>query len=717
MQATSFRPWVQAFPVAFEGAGFAIPVTIGATGLLFARISPSFVLPGVVAALCALVIMHLVAAANDRPMVYATRLLEAATLVGFLEHFVLKMPGWGLQDTPEHRLLLVLLTGIGAALLLPLCYLFRLQHFARMIPAPVFAGFNTAVALVLLISQARVLWSSVSTDGAWVSIVALSATGVALLARRWRPGWPPGVTSLLVAALLAGLLSNGGVHAFATVLPQGATLTLPIMLVQWDALAGPGIATLSIAKDLMLASATMALLVFINTQVAEETISQVKAGQTPGRADWVRACGAQMAAVLIGSPPLAPSVTASRAALLAGPLDGRSMALAAILMLLIFSSGLLSLVPMPGVAGLLLYEAWAVYDRPSLKLLATWLRGTVALSQTQREDLITVACVVASSVLFNMVAGVFVGVVAGLALYAWRNGKRIVRVIQTGAGVHSNCTRSRADMRLLAHGAERIRYVELEGALFFGATEALQNLLRSQFGPGRYLVVDWSHVISADSTVARGFIAVLREAPAAGTRVVASGLGTVAADVPELVQLIASAGQVFPDADRALEWAENEIILQPQHAQSFESTSIIDAQSWLQGVRDDARLALEAALEMRFYRAGEIVFLAGDSASELMILVQGSVDIFLRNQAGREIRVSRFRSGATMGELGFLDESTRSATAVAAEDLLLGVLSRARFDEVAQQWPQAGHQVLINLALDMAIRLRRTNFIAVSYVR
>ncbi len=717
MQTVRPGDWYRAFPVAFEGAGFAIPVTIGATGLLFARIDPSLVVPGVVAALCALVVMHIAAAANGRPMVFATRVLEAATLVGFLEHFVLKMPGWGLEDTAQHRLLLVLATGIGAALLLPLCYVFRLQHFARMIPAPVFAGFNNSVALVLLISQARVLLSSISTDGAWVSIVALSATAVALLARRQWPGWPPGVTSLLVAALAASTLMHAGVHEFATVIPAGATLNFPVFMVQWSDLLDARVATLAIAKDLFFASATMAILVFINGQVAEEAISQYKGSPAPHRWDWLRTCGAQMLTVLIGAVPMAPSVSASRAALQAGRLNGRSMTLTAVLMMFIFASGLMTLVPMPGVAGLLLYEAWAAYDRPSVSLASLWLRASDQLSRTQKEDLFTVASVVASSVLYNMVAGVFVGVVAGLVLYAWRNGKRIVRAVHTGASVHSNCTRSRADMHLLSQGADRVRYVELEGALFFGATEAMQALLRGQAGPGRFLVIDWSHVISADSTVARGFGNCIQEAAEAGTRVAISGLSGLAADLPELQEYAQRYGKVFPDADRALEWAENQIILQPAPGPSFEATSILDAQSWLQGVRNEARLAFEAALELRFIRAGETVFAAGDPANELMILMQGSVDIFLRSDAGREIRVSRFRDGATMGELGFLDATTRSATAIAAEDLLLGVLPRARFDELALHWPQAAHQVLINLALDMAIRLRRTNFIAVSHVR
>ena len=714
---SKLRAWGKALPIAFEGTGFGIPVTIGATGLLFARISPSMVVPGVVAALCALVLMHLAAAANGRPMVFTTRVLEAATLLGFLEHFVLKMPGWGLQDTPEHRLMMVMLTCIGGAVLLPLCYLFRLQRFARMIPAPVFAGFNTAVAVALVVSQGRVLFDSVSTDGAWVSVVALCATVVALFARRWVSFFPPGVTSLVVASVAASAIMGSGIHQFATVFPAGASLTLPLWIVPWADLAQPQIASFEIAKDLLIASGTIAMLVFLNTMVAEEAISQGSGGQRWRRGDWVRTCSAQLAAVLLGSPPVAASVTATRAALQVGTLERRSMYLIAMLVMLIFVSGALTLVPMPGVAGLLLYEAWASYDRPSTRLFFTWLRRPDSLGDTQKEDLITVFCVVASSVVFNMVAGVFVGVLAGFVLYAWRNGKRMVRVVSTGAHVHSNCTRLRGEMRLLAQGAELIRYIEFEGALFFGSTEFMETLVLGQFGPGHYLVVDWAHVKSADSTVARAFVKCMEAAPAAGTSMVVSGLDDLATEVPEIVQMAAAKGRLYPDADRALEWAENEVIAKERETQPGDSTAIIDAQSWLQGVPVEARSTLESALELRLIRAGEKVFSAGDPASELMIVIQGSVDIVLQIGTGRDIRVARFRSGATMGELGFLDASPRSASAIAAEDVLLGVLTRARFDELAKHWPQAGQQVLVNLALDMAIRLRRTNMLAASQTR
>ncbi|RZI98684.1 MAG: hypothetical protein EOO54_28715, partial [Haliea sp.] len=97
--------WRAAGLAALEGTGFAVPVSVGAVALLYAKVGLSLMAPGILAALLGMMLIHLATARRGRPMVYGVRVLEVSMLVGFLDQFILKMPGWGLTDTPAHRLM------------------------------------------------------------------------------------------------------------------------------------------------------------------------------------------------------------------------------------------------------------------------------------------------------------------------------------------------------------------------------------------------------------------------------------------------------------------------------------------------------------------------------------------------------------------------------------------------------------------------------------
>ena len=707
--------WRSALPVALEGTGFAIPFTVGSITLLFSRIGGDLMAPGLLAAMVGMVLMHLASARKGRPMMYAVRVLEVSMMVGFLDQFVLKMPGWGLADTPLHRLMLVMAVSVGVALLLPLCFALRLQRFARMIPAPVFAGFSTSLAVTLLISQSVTLWTSLRTDGFWFVAVAAVVVVVAALTRRHARRLPPGVMGLIAGLVVSLLLVATGLHGLAAVMQSGLSLALPVALVAWQDAFAAGVDTSSILRDVVLASATLTLLVFLNTVVSEEATSQLDNATARPR-DWLWTSAAMLAASLCGSPVLTPSVGASRAAVAVGPLSWRALCLTAALVIVVFGSGVMRLVPLAAICGLLLSDAWSNFDRPSLRLAWRWLSGHRPVL-SEREDLITIGLVVATSVLFNLVTGVAVGVFAGLVLYAWRNGRRLARSVATGAELRSNCARSRSDVALLNEQAHRVRFVALEGALFFGAASTLQTLLREQCAPGRYIVVDWSHVVSADSTVASSIGRVVTEARAMGAAFAISGLDAAGVQVGETIMGAGLEVEVFPDADRALEWAENEVLRTATPTLAMEGTSLQDALSLFRGLSNEYRTAMEELLEQRFFRRGEVVFAAGQVDGELMVILQGCVDILVPHSQGRDVRLARIRRGGMLGELSFLDRAPRAATAVATEDVLLGVLSRERFETFARDYPEAGRRVLTNLALDMAFRMRRTNHMAVNSLR
>ena len=150
-----------------------------------------------------------------------------------------------------------------------------MQRFVRMVPAPVFAGFNTALALTILISQTALLWNSRAADGAWFIAIALLVTAVAITSRRFTPLMPHGVVGLIVGMLAVLVLGGAGLHILRNVMDGGITLSLPVFHVPWRDSWASGVDSSAIVRDVLLASLTLSVLAFLNTVVSSEAVTQL----------------------------------------------------------------------------------------------------------------------------------------------------------------------------------------------------------------------------------------------------------------------------------------------------------------------------------------------------------------------------------------------------------------------------------------------------------
>ena len=107
----------------------------------------------------------------------------------------------------------------------------------------------------------------------------------------------------------------------------------------------------------------------------------------------------------------------------------------------------------------------------------------------------------------------------------------------------------------------------------------------------------------------------------------------------------------------------------------------------------------KAAKETREVPAGTVIFEAGSVGDEMYGVVSGKVE--LRTPDGRVFTLGPDES---FGEMGVVDSSPRSATAVAAEDTSLAVIDKRRFLFLVGETPTFALQVMAN----MAERLRGT---------
>jgi MFS superfamily sulfate permease-like transporter/CRP-like cAMP-binding protein len=655
-----------------------------------------------------MLLMHLAGARSGRPMVYASRIMEVATLISFLQLFVQKMPSWGLQDTPAMRLQLVMMVCIGVAVLLPICHYLQWARFARFIPLPVFAGFGNAISITILLSQGQLLWQLVEQQAWFIgALIGLTASSALLIQHFWQRA-PAAMWGLLLGSALAALAPFWHQEPLAMLGQASASWTVPLSLVRWHDVLQPGVDVLAVFQHVLIASVILSLVTFLNTVIAEAAMTQTD-GQRASKGDWKPLAWGQFGSILLGCTPLTPSISASRAAAATGALTSQALLLLGLLSVSIYAIGVLSWVPVAAISGVLLLDAWNNAHRPSLQLSWQYLRSRRQLYSVQKEDLMLIWMVVAAAVFYNMIVGVLVGVMGGLVLYALRNGRSVVRTIRTGEAMHSNCVWSAAESALLAQSGKHTRYIALDGALFFGVADSLQQQLQKEVACCKRLILDWSQVHSLDSAVAVAVGNVLRYAQNQAASMVFCGLDTAGHDVRTTLALNLTLPLQFPDADRALEWAELDILQTVQSRPESMDVLRLEGVGTLIGMSQPESLEFQKYLRYGHFEHGAVVFQRGDRGAEMMFILQGAADVKIAGLHGRDVRVALYRQGAMVGEMGFLDGQPRSATVTAVTPLAVAVLHRRDFDAFAVQHPSAARQLLMHVAIELNARLRRTN--------
>jgi CRP-like cAMP-binding protein len=131
--------------------------------------------------------------------------------------------------------------------------------------------------------------------------------------------------------------------------------------------------------------------------------------------------------------------------------------------------------------------------------------------------------------------------------------------------------------------------------------------------------------------------------------------------------------------------------------------------------RDANRQELETLAEhtaVFFARQGSLVFQEATPARWMALVVRGQVDVLTLDASTRPQVVTTVGPGQFLREAALLDGRGSSATAVAATDTVLLVLTRAAFDRLLGERPTLVGKLLPDLVRLLDRRLRRTAAIA-----
>ena len=344
-------------------------------------------------------------------------------------------------------------------------------------------------------------------------------------------------------------------------------------------------------------------------------------------------------------------------------------------------------------------DPWTKQLAARLLAPGTPQRGAVAL------DLGVSVFVSVLSIAVNVVSAVFIGIGVAVLLFVVRMSRSNIRRLYRCDNVRSRRYRDPAELEVLHVRGASVLVIELQGALFFGSAERLAQIVDRETASGTTaILLELRRITEIDSTGGRilGDIDAALAARGIKLALVLSGRTETAARLADIFRR----DRFFPDIDRAIEWAEDELL---QNAGPGPALQLpLDRLPLLLDFTPDQIKRLQPWLEPVAWPAGHVVFRRGDPGSSLYLVTQGCASVHLVHDDG-DIRLVTFAAGAVFGELALLDRGPRSATITVDQDLAGFGLSEPSFGELCQKQPDIAIKLLSALGRELSVRIRYAN--------
>ena len=369
--------------------------------------------------------------------------------------------------------------------------------------------------------------------------------------------------------------------------------------------------------------------------------------------------------------------------------------------MLAFAPALLGYIPKFVLGGLLIYlgadtlHRWIVQSRRRLSL----------------TEYLSLLAIIAIILQWGFIAGILIGVVIGCTTFAL-SASRIdsIKFGFDGSEYRSSLDRSRDDQAVLSAHGGKIQGLNLQSYLFFGSANRLYQYVKAllaRHGECRYLLFDFKLVTGIDSSAAYSFAQIKRTAQDRGIKLVLVHLPRAAEKSLRSSEFISPEVLIVPELDHALEWCENEIIAQHQ-GRAQEEANLRGWFGQILGTDDDAN-ELIGRCERLEVEAGQTIVRAGEAAESMHFILDGRVGVMIPAEHGGTTRVRSLGRYTTIGEMGLVAHTPRSATIQAEVASILYVLSTLQFETIKDENPALGQKLLTYFVSVMAERLTFAN--------
>ncbi len=370
---------------------------------------------------------------------------------------------------------------IGAGLL-------RLGALMKYMPQPVITGFTAGIAVSIFSSQIKdalgLRMGGVPAEflPRWTAYfqhlhtvqpaaVALTVIGLVLILalRRWRPNWP----GFLLALLVCTLVTTGFVLPAETIGSRFGALpsTLPV----FDFPHIPFERT----RELLPASFTIAFLAGVESLLSAVVADGMTGGHHRSNAELIAQGVANCGSALFGGLPATGAIARTATNVRAGgrsPVSGILHAVFLLVFMLLLAP-LMRYIPLAGLAAILLVVAWNISEVEAF-------RHTMSAPKGDRLVLLL-------TFFLTVLVDLTVAIEAGLVVAAFVFMFRMAEAVEVNAGTRlldeNGSDDAETDQRaLLPKGVE---VFQINGPLFFGAANRLDNLLDQFMSPPRVFIL------------------------------------------------------------------------------------------------------------------------------------------------------------------------------------------------------------------------------------
>ncbi len=585
-------------------------------------------------------------------------------------------------------------------------------QLVKFIPYPVVAGLVTGIGMLMISSQTQPLSGAggQAMGLAWMTVPAVTALltfSVSELAPRFMPRVPGIVCGLLV-----------GVAAFHLLMYFAPAPTPDAWLVGTI----PGINSIQLGIDssllgglpwpiILVSALTLTVLASIDCLLTAVVADEATGARHNANKELTAQGIGQLIAGLLGGIGGGGTKGSTLVAIKSG--GGRWAAVVSgftLILLILYLGPVGQALPIGALAGVIIYVGIGLFEWNILH----WLREPVT-----RLDALVAMLVVATTVTFDLVAGVGVGLFGSVLLFVRSHvNAPLVHTRLTGKENHSLLFRSGEERALLDQHGDSIVYLELRGNLFFGTVDRLYTELLPDLNTPVLMVVNMRRVQSMDMSGLKLFKQMIERLDAHGGQMIYSNVrksGFKTRKMHSLLHWLEPDAQLpnvktFKSTDAALEYAEDQLLqsLGCEPAKATHRVEIEDSEMF-RHLGADTRAAVTAMLKPLSLERKTLVYAAGEFGDCLYFIVTGQVELRLPTRVYHYKRLAKLGPGSFFSEDTFLAPAERTAAAVVTQDAELLVLDRNFFESLEKnKQRELGWTVLNEVGSSLARQLRWT---------
>jgi SulP family sulfate permease len=412
---------------------------------------------------------------------------------------------------------LVIATIIAGLIMATIGFL-RLGTYIKYIPYPVTAGFTAGIATIILASQLKelfgldvphepaellpklaALWRAAGSVHPAAIAVTLLSVATILLLRRLRPHWP----GFLIVVVVAGVATSAFGLNIATIGSRFGSIP--------NLLPAPSLPAVSWQKiqDVLPDALAIALLGAIESLLSAVVADGLTGRRHRSNCELVAQGAANIASALFGgicvTGAIARTATNIRAGA-RGPVSGMFHSLYLLLFMLL-AAPLVSYVPLAALGAVLAVVAWNMAEKDEF----------IALLKSSRGDAFVLLATFGLTVFVDLPTAIGFGVVAGSFLFLHRMAETVVveggTLATEDQADNGNETAPRSEM------SGDVFVFRISGALFFGATAGVSNILDRIGERPRVFILDFAAVPMIDSTAAKALHGFAHKLQRKGTRI------------------------------------------------------------------------------------------------------------------------------------------------------------------------------------------------------